>query len=321
MNMLLLLFLSYSFGDFVDDISNFWGSLNSTGGPTGFELLQLDMHAKTGGTAGNYWEGGVHSLLTNPSEIAYSSPDLNRRYNFAFTYKTLACDMNANFVGFTAKSGNNNFGFSFLGFFSGDIPLQDNSPGSSIGSYSGENLIFGVTYARSFANFNIGGTLRTLRETIFDVYCSTYSFDVGISRNFKAFKDRSFRIDLSFLHLGPKYGPEYADETFRLPLTWHIGLKGDFKQLFTGLSINKPLNTRLQYTIGAEYRINEYFSFRAGKKYGGRQYSREGILSNTFEKFSFGFGLSKNGIVLDYSYSPTNNELEGSHLFTISLGI
>jgi hypothetical protein len=321
MNMLILLFLSYSFGDFKDDISDLWKSLNNIGGPTGFELLQFDMHAKTSGTAGNYWEGGVHSLLSNPSEVAYAPFDLDKRYCFAFTYKTLDCDMNANFVGFIANRGNNVIGISFLGFFSGDIPLQDDSPGISVGSYYAENLIFGATYARRFGNLNVGGTFRTLRETIFDVSYSTYAFDLGISRNFKAFHDNSFRVDFSFLHFGPKYGPDHLHETFRLPTTWHLGLKGDFKQLFAGFSINKPLNTKLQYTIGAEYKINEYFSFRAGKKYGGRQYSREGILSDPLEKFSFGFGLSKNSMVLDYSYSPTNNELEGSHIFTISLGI
>ena len=89
MNMLILLFLSYSFGNLKDDVLDFWDSLNSTGGPTGFELLQFDMHAKTSGTAGNYWEGGIHSMLSNPSEIAYAPLDLNKNYCFAFTYKTL----------------------------------------------------------------------------------------------------------------------------------------------------------------------------------------------------------------------------------------
>ncbi len=307
--MLILLFLSYSFGDFKDDISDFWKSLNSTGGPTGFEILQSDMHAKTSGTAGNYWEGGVHSLLTNPSEIMYLSKDLDNRYNFSFTYRKIFLDMNANFLGFTRKIGNNAFGFSFMGFYPGDMELRK-TPGDPIGTYDGENTIFGVTYARNFKAFTIGATLRSLSERIFEVSYSTYSFDLGISHDFKAFKDNSFRVDASFLHLGPKYGPEYSDKTFRLPLTWHLGLKGDFKQLFAGFSINKPLNTKLQYTIGAEYKINEYFSIRAGNKF-----------RNPLEKFSFGFGLNKNGWVLDYSFSPTNNELEGSHILTISLGI
>ena len=305
--MLILIFLSYSFGDLKDDISDFWESLNNTGGPTDFEFLQLDMHATTNGTAGNNWDGGVYSLLTNPSEIMYPSEDLDEKYNFSFTYKKLFLDMNANFAGFTKKSGNNAFGFSFLGFYSGDMPLRYGSPGDSLGSYSGDNSIFGVTYARSFGNINLGGTVRSLQARIFEISYSTYSFDLGMSRTFTVFKDKDLRFDLSFMHLGPKF----LDDGFRLPLTWHIGLKGDFKPLFVGFSINKPLNTRLQYTVGGEYRINEYFFIRAGRK-----------VHNPLEEYSFGWGLRKNNLCFDYSYAPANIDIvEGSHLFTISIGL
>jgi hypothetical protein len=304
--MLILIFLSYSFGDFKDDISDFWNSLNRIGGPTGLEILQYDMHAKTNGTAGNQWDGGVHSLLTNPAEIIYLSEDLDNRYNFSFTYRKIFLDMNANFLGFTKKIGNNAFGFSFIGFYPGDMELR-RIPGDPIGIYSGENTIFGITYARKFKAFTIGATLRSLNERIFEVYRSTYSFDLGVSRNFVAFNDKPFRLDLSFLHLGPKY----FDEEFRLPLTWHIGLKGNFEPLSFGFSVNKHLNTKIQYTVGGEYLINESFSIRVGKR-----------SKNPLEEFSFGFGLRNNNLDIDYSYSPTIiNNLEASHLFTISIGI
>ena len=308
--MLILIFLSYSFGDLGNDISDFWESLNNTGGPTGFEILQLDMHAKTNGTAGNSWDGGTHSLFTNPSEIMYSSNESDNTHNFTFAYKKLFLDMNTNFVGFTTRNGSNAFGFSFLGFYSGDMELQDDSPGDPLGVYSGDDIILGITYGRSFGNLNIGGTIRTLRERTFEVSYSTYSFDLGMSRSFKAFKDKDFRFDLSFLHLGPKYGPQGAEEDFRLPVTWHLGLKGNFNPLFIGFSVNKPLNTKLQYSIGAEYKITDYFSIRAGRK-----------ANNPLEMYSFGLGLHKNNMYFDYSFAPTVIDVEGSHLLTISIGL
>ncbi len=305
--MLILIFLSYSFGDLTDDISDFWDGLNRIGGPTGFLILQHDMDASINATAGNQWEGGIHSLSLNPSGIIYTPDYLDKKFCFAFTYRTLACDMNANFFGFTRKSGNNAFGFSFLGFYSGDMELRGGVPGNLIGTYDAENMIFGITYARNFKTLSVGATVRSLNERIFEVSYSTYSFDLGITKSFKAFRGKSFRADFSFLHLGPKY----LDEGFRLPLTWHLGLKGNFQTLSLGFSINKPLNTKLQYTIGGEYMINEFFSVRVGK--------RE---DNLWEEFSFGFGLRNNNLNLDYSYSPTViNHLEASHLFTISIGI
>jgi hypothetical protein len=304
--MLILIFLSYSFGDLKNDISDFWDGLNRVGGPTGLEILQYDMHAKTNATAGNLWEGGVHSLLTNPSEIMFLREDLDNKYNFSFTYRKLFLDMNANFLGFTKKTGNNAFGFSLIGFYPGKMELR-RIPGDPIGTYDGENTIFGITYVRNFKAVTIGATLRSLSERIFEVSYSTYSFDLGMSRNFVAFNDKPCRLDISFLHLGPKY----FDKEFRLPLTWHIGLKGKFEQLFLGFSVNKPLNTKLQYTIGGEYLISDFFSIRVGKR-----------KNNPLEEFSFGLGLRKNNLNLDYSYSPTIiNNIEASHLFTISIGI
>jgi hypothetical protein len=215
--------------------------------------------------------------------------------------------MNANFFGLTRKSGNNAFGFSFLGFYSGDMELRGGVPGSPIGTYDLENSIYGITYARNFKALTVGATVRSLRERIFEVSYSTYSFDLGISKSFKAFHDKSFRFDFSFLHLGPKY----LNKEFRLPVTWHLGLKGNFETLSLGFSVNKPLNTKLQYTIGGEYLINESFSLRVGKR-----------SKNPLEEFSFGFGLRNNNLDIDYSYSPTIiNNLEASHLFTISIGI
>jgi len=305
--MLILIFLSYSFSDLKNDISDLWDGLNRIGGPTGLEILQYDMHAKTNATAGNLWEGGVHSLLTNPSEIVYLSENIENRYNFSFTYRKIFLDMNANFLGFTKKVGNNHaFGFSFIGFYPGDMELRRN-PGDPIGIYDAENTIFGITYARNFKTLTLGATIRYLNERIFEVSYSTYSFDLGMSRKFKAFNNRDFRFDLSFMHLGPKF----FEDAFRLPLTWHVGLKGNFEPLLLGVSINKPLNTKLQYTIGGEYFISESFSIRVGKR-----------KNNLLEEFSFGFGLRNNNLSLDYSYSPTIiNNLEASHLFTISIGI
>lgn len=305
--MLILIFLSYSVGDLKDDVLDFWDSLNEIGGPTGFEVVQLDMHAKTNGTAGNSWEAGVHSLLLNPSEIMYSSDSNENTYNISFSYKKLFLDMNANFVGFTARNGNNAYGISFLGFFSGDMELRSEIPGDPIGTYSGDDIIFGITYARNFGNLTLGGTLKTLKARIFEASYSTYSFDLGVSRKFMILNDKDFRLDFSLMHLGPKY----FDGEYRLPLTWHLGLKGKFTPLFVGFSINKPLNTRLQYTIGAEYKISEYFSVSAGRKF-----------YNPLEKYTFGFGIHKNSICLDYAYAPTNIDIiEGSHLFTISIGL
>ena len=304
--MLILIFLSYSFGDLKDDISDFWDGLNRAGGPTGLEILQYDMHAKTNATAGNIWEGGVHSLLTNPSEIMYLSDGSDNKYNLSFTHRKIFLEMNANFLGFTKKFGNSAIGLSFLGFYPGDMELR-RIAGAPIGTYDGENVILGITYARSFKALNVGATLRSLNERIFEVSYSTYSFDLGISRSFVAFNDKPFRFDVSFLHLGPKY----FEKEFRLPLTWHIGLKGNFEPLLIGFSVNKPLHTKLQYTIGGEYRVSELFSVRIGKRW-----------DNLLEEFSFGFGLSNNNLNLDYSYSPAIiDNLGVSHLFTISIGI
>ncbi len=310
--MILILILSFSFPDLKDDLSNFWNSLNKIGGFSGFEILEVDLDAPMNSMAGNYWDKGVHALLFNPAEIIQSESSSSFKSEATFTHRILGCSMNAEFLGFTKPIWCGTVGLSFLGFFSGDMELRRNIPGNPVGNYSAEDLIGGLSYARNLGNNSLGGTIRFLNERIFTGSYSTYSFDLGISHNFSIPKIEALRMDISFLHLGPKY----TNYKFRLPLTWHLGLKGNFGSFRGGFSLNKPLNTKTQWTIGGEYKIR-WFAIRVGSKRVGAGKNSENFL----EKYYVGFGLHKNRFYFDYSYSPNDNGYEGSHLFTASLEI
>ena len=303
--MILLLLFSFSFGDFMDDIGDLWSGFNEIHGPTGFEILQYDMDAMTSGMAGNYWDEGTHALMFNPAEIISLNGGSKWNSEVLFTHRRLPCGMNADFLGYSTAMWGGAVGVTLLGFFSGEMELRGYVPGEPVGSYSAEDLIAGVTYARRFRKLSIGISGKFLHERIFSESYSTYSFDLGISRLFYLFDTGAFRMDFALLHLGPKF----LDGEVRLPTTWHLGLKTNINSFKGGISLNKPLNTVLQYGVGVEYRIG-WLKVRAGKKF-----------KNPLEDYSLGFGFTKQRFSIDYSYSPNRNGYGDSHLFTASIGL
>jgi hypothetical protein len=303
--MILFLILSFSFSDFIDDIGDLWDGINKVSGPTGFEVLQFDMDAMSGAMAGNYWDGGTHALLFNPAEIISFEGSSNWNSSFKFTHRTLACGMNTDFIGYSMPLLRGRIGISFLGFFSGDMELRSYIPGEPVGSYSAENLIAGLTYSKRFSELTMGVTGRFLHERIFTDNYSTYSFDLGVSRFLPVKEDFLFIMDFALLHLGPKYLDGYA----RLPTTWHLGIKTRICSFKGGISVKKPLNTYIQYSMGVEYSI-KWLKLRGGKKF-----------KNPLESFSVGFGFTKDRFSIDYSYSPNENRYGDSHLFTASVGL
>lgn len=303
--MILLVLFSFSFSDVLDEIGDFWSGLNEAHGPTGFEVLQFDMDAMVSGMGGNYWDEGIHASSFNPAEIMKISGSYEWNSEVIFTHRTLACGMNTEFIGYSRPMWGGAVGITMLGFFSGEMELRGYIPGELFSSYSAENLIAGFTYARRYGELSIGGTCRYLHERIFTDSYSTYSFDFGMSRLFPLSEAKALRMDIAFLHLGPKY----TELKFRLPVTWRVGFKAHIGSFRGGISLSKPLNTKLQYSLGGEYKIG-WFALRAGKKF-----------ENPLEKYSFGFGIAKDRFTLDYSYAPTDNGYEGAHLFTASIGL
>lgn len=257
------------------------------------------------GMAGNYWDLGTHAILFNPAEIIENEEADKWKREVVFTHRDLPCGMNTEFLGYTMPFFGGKIGMTLIGFFSGEMELYGYTPGSPVGSYSAENLVAGITYAKKFSILSIGISTKFLHERIFSESYSTYSFDLGFSRPFYINKIGAFRTDFALLHLGPKF----FDGRFRLPITWHLGLKMNTGSFKGGVSLNKPLNTVLQYSLGGEYSVG-WLKLRAGKKF-----------RNPLENFSVGFGLTKNRFSIDYSYAPNKNRYGDSHLFTASVGL
>ena len=303
--MILLILFSFSFSDIWDDIQDMLKGFNEVNGPTGFEVLQIDINAMVNGMAGNYWDEGTHALMSNPADVIVFEDGSIWNSSVVFTHRTLVCGMKTEFLGYSTQMWGGAVGVTLLGFFSGEMELRGNVPGNPAGSYSAENLIAGITYAKRYGELKFGGTCRYLHERIFTDSYSTYSFDIGISRLFSIREGKAIRMDIALLHLGPKY----SEWNFRLPTTWHLGLKTLVGPFRGGISLNKPLNTVIQYSLGGEYIIG-WFKVRGGKKF-----------KNPLEKYSVGFGLTENRFSLDYSFAPGENKYGDSHLFTVSIGL
>jgi len=96
---------------------------------------------------------------------------------------------------------------------------------------------------------------------------------------------------------------KYEQENFELPLTFKIGLSFDLMDLLPAvggqqdmlLSVDvlHPRDYPEQMNIGLEYRLKEMLTVRCGY-----------MLVSDEQNVSFGFGLQKYGLGIDYAYAP-----------------
>ncbi|MFA4906641.1 MAG: PorV/PorQ family protein [archaeon] len=96
---------------------------------------------------------------------------------------------------------------------------------------------------------------------------------------------------------------KYEQENFELPLTFKIGLSfdlmdlmptlGEHNDLLLSVDVLHPRDYPEQMNIGLEYRLKELLAVRCGY-----------MVVSDEQNVSFGFGLQKYGLGIDYAYAP-----------------
>ena len=112
---------------------------------------------------------------------------------------------------------------------------------------------------------------------------------------------------------------KYEQENFELPLTFKIGLCFDLMDLMPGqggsqdllLSVDvlHPRDYPEQMNIGLEYRLKELLTVRCGY-----------MVVSDEQNVSFGFGLQKYGLGIDYAYAPFG-VFDNVQMFTLRFGL
>jgi hypothetical protein len=111
---------------------------------------------------------------------------------------------------------------------------------------------------------------------------------------------------------------KYADEGFQLPLTFTMGISMDLFDLLP----EKPSGMKLLATIDAVHYRSHAEQINIGLEYSflDMVHFRGGYRSNNDEDdFSFGFGISKFGLTIDYASTPFGT-IGTAQRFTVKFG-
>ncbi|MCY3613876.1 MAG: PorV/PorQ family protein [Bacteroidetes bacterium] len=281
------------------------------GQDTGLSFLRIGVNAH-GGSMGDAQVASVSNAFAtywNPAGLA------SERRSIAGSHRIWVGDVRAYDIAAQLPAGRNSaWGLSLTATDSGDLEART-QPGEPDGMFSAQFINAGVSYARAIRGLRIGITGRYLRERIFDTNASGYAFDAGIQADLLS---RSLNVGASVRNIGRMSELEF--ERTPLPRLLQggialsplqiVGYTDNVRLLDLALALETSHLvddnlTRLH--VGVSVKVMELVDLRGGY-----------VSSDELRDYTFGLGLSFDGIYADYAYIPFEGGFDGpGHILSL----
>lgn len=198
-----------------------------------------------------------------------------KRIEFGGSYTKWFEDISNSFVGVVIPFERLNIGASAIYLNIGETEVRDAS-GNLLENASLYDFAIQLTAAKKIGIFNLGGSLKQIRQKYADISGSGVGVDIG-----GLVRLNNFGFGMSFLNLGPEI--KIGGEKNKIATTVKFGVDFNFfEKLNILFDIDKPKEKNLQLHFGGEYLFKQY-TIRAG-------YSQINKLS-TQEGLTLGFGM------------------------------
>lgn len=285
---------------------------------TGFQFLSVTSDAKAGALGGAVtsleWQSSA--LFFNPAGMAQGE----RLFDVSLSLNQWIADINHNTVSLALRPAEARYGVFGIsvqavdyGEVLGTVVADNDQSYIDTGTLSPSALAIGVGYARALSDrFAVGGQMKWVRQnlgnsiipasdsttTAVKNQLSVLAFDFGT-----LFKTgvKSLAFGMSVRNFSEEI--EYADESFQLPLLFALGVSANLmdwikwdearQAMIFSIDATHPRDHPEQLIFALEYKLRDVLSLRGGY-----------ITSNDEDGPTFGFGLSKFGLQLDYAYTP-----------------
>lgn len=281
------------------------------GQDTGLSFLRIGVNAH-GGSMGDAQVASVSNAFAtywNPAGLA------SERRSIAGSHRIWVGDVRAYDIAAQLPAGRNSaWGLSLTATDSGDMEART-QPGAPEGMFSAQFINAGVSYARAIRGLRIGITGRYLRERIFDTNASGYAFDAGIQVDLLS---KSLNLGASVRNIG-RMGelefertplPRLLQGGIALSPLQIVGYTDDVRLLDLALALETSHLfddnlTRLH--VGISVTVMELVDLRGGY-----------VSSDELRDYTFGLGLSFDGIYADYAYIPFEGGFDGpGHILSL----
>ena len=281
------------------------------GQDTGLSFLRIGVNAH-GGSMGDAQVASVSNAFAtywNPAGLA------SERRSIAGSHRIWVGDVRAYDIAAQLPAGRNSaWGLSLTATDSGDMEART-QPGEPEGMFSAQFINAGVSYARAIRGLRIGITGRYLRERIFDTNASGYAFDAGIQADLLS---RSLNVGASVRNIGRMSELEF--ERTPLPRLLQggialsplqiVGYTDNVRLLDLALALETSHlvdDNLTRFHVGISVKVMELVDLRGGY-----------VSSDELRDYTFGLGLSFDGIYADYAYIPFEGGFDGpGHILSL----
>lgn len=283
------------------------GLAQAAPGDAGMLSLRLGVGARESGMgeAGIASSTGASALFWNPANNVFADfeTDLvlqHSRYLGLFSHE---------FAGVAHKAAGGVIGFSFMGWYSDEIPRTGgDGVGLIQGMFKPYDVAFGVSYARGFGeSLALAANAKMIYKKI-DLYSdSGFAFDFFLTHR-TMIKGLDFSASVTNLggQLNLNNGP------FDLPTAYRVGaayVPAMLEDLTLAADVVFPNDTTEKAHIGMEYRLIEELYLRFGTRL---NYESQGMTAGA------GFNLSL--LSVDYAYEDMTTEgFDDGHKVSIQL--
>lgn len=305
-------------------------------GTTAAAFLQIGPGGRNiamGETAGAFGID-VSSSFWNPALAANLT-----KHQVYFNHISWFADINLEYGAVLLHLGNlGNLSASFYAMSSGQMEVTTEERPEGTGEmYDVQDLMVGLSYSRALTDrFNIGGTVKFIHSSIWNMTASTMAVDLGLAYQTPL---KPVVIAMSISNFGgemqmrgtdtairfdpdPRVGGNndgvvgyQATRSWDLPVNLRVGtsyklLNNKINRLIFNVDVLYPNNNADYFNMGAEYCLLNMYFIRAGY--------RQIFLKNAEGGVSLGAGFQFRNLQFDYAFS-NRGRLDSVQYFAIGL--
>lgn len=295
---------------------------NADAGTSSFPFLKINVGARAVAM------GGAFTGLANDATALYYNPAglaVMQRPSFVAGYHNYFEDLQSGMVGYVRPGSIGTFGLQVVYLNYGEF-IETDQAGNVLGEFSGGDLLFGLSFARSYNSmFSYGVTAKFLYEKLEEYSATGVAVDIGVryeteelnSRGFE--RENKFTAGLIIQNLGTQLSALGSDTAkYSLPLAIRGGGSAQLEGLpllFTA-DIILPTDNDLHFGVGAEYLELQPLYLRAGWNSFGSNYKTSDS-NDSWSGLSFGAGFDYSGYHIAYAVSLAGDLGEG-HRITLT---
>lgn len=272
---------------------------------SGLRLLTLESGGRPTGMGGAFVavEADPFSAAFNPA-ATYGQGGINGAFSHNSHWQDVAVE--AGYISFAKHNAVFTTGVVF-GHVEGLQGRSDSVPSSVYYPFDAQDISIKTGVSYRFENRIVVGVMAGWMMEKIDTYTgSAINFDIGVLYKYSP--------ELNFGASVQNFGSTVTlrEEDFNLPTTFRLGGSYRYDKLLGALDIvafddSNIDEYNLRVHVGGEYEAHENLFVRAGYRF---KYESKSL--------SAGLGFRKRNFRIDYAFLPYSNELDDSHIFSLT---